>query len=73
MPIDAAAKDLLLRMQYRSMTATYRHEYPNARREVVELVGEPVGCSSPMWESAASSTSISRSARERRAADWRPG
>lgn len=43
MPIDAAAKDLLLRMQYRSMTATYRHEYPNARREVVELMGEPVG------------------------------
>jgi GNAT superfamily N-acetyltransferase len=42
-PIDAAAKDLLLRMQYRSMTATYRREYPNARWEVVELEGEPVG------------------------------
>ncbi len=43
MPIDAAAKDVLLRMQYRSMTATYRHEYPTARWEVVELAGEPVG------------------------------
>jgi GNAT superfamily N-acetyltransferase len=43
MPVDAAAKDVLLRMQYRSMTATYRHEYPKARWEVVELAGEPVG------------------------------
>ena len=43
MPIDAAAKDALLQMQYRSMTATYRHEYPTARWEVVELAGEPVG------------------------------
>jgi GNAT superfamily N-acetyltransferase len=43
MPIDGAAKDVLLQMQYRSMTATYRHEYPSARWEVVELAGEPVG------------------------------
>ncbi len=43
MPIDAAAKDFLLRAQYRSMTATYRHDYPGARWEVVELMGEPVG------------------------------
>jgi GNAT superfamily N-acetyltransferase len=43
MPVDAAAKDVLLRMQYRSMTATYQHEYPTARWEVVELAGEPVG------------------------------
>jgi GNAT superfamily N-acetyltransferase len=43
MPIDAAAKDLLLRMQYRSMAATYRHEHPNARWEVAEFAGEPVG------------------------------
>ena len=43
MPVDAAAKDVLLRMQYRSMTTTYRHEYPTARWEVVELAGEPVG------------------------------
>lgn len=43
MPIDAASKDFLLRAQYRSMTATYRQDYPNARFEVVELKGEPVG------------------------------
>ena len=43
MPVDATAKDFLLRAQYRSMTATYRRDYPNARWEVVELVGKPVG------------------------------
>jgi GNAT superfamily N-acetyltransferase len=43
MPVDAAAKDVLLQMQYRSMTATYRHEYPTARWEVIEFAGEPVG------------------------------
>ncbi len=43
MPVDVAAKDVLLRMQYRSMTTTYRHEYPTAQWEVVEFVGEPVG------------------------------
>ena len=43
MPVDAAAKDFLLRAQYRSMTATYRQDYPRARWEVVELIGEPVG------------------------------
>lgn len=43
MPVDAASRDFLLRAQYRSMTATYRQDYPNARREVVELDGEPVG------------------------------
>ncbi len=43
MPIGAVAKDFLLRAQYRSMTATYRHDYPNARWEVVEFMGEPVG------------------------------
>ena len=42
-PIDAKAKDFLLRVQHRSMTETYRREYPNARREVVELDGAPVG------------------------------
>jgi GNAT superfamily N-acetyltransferase len=43
MPIDAAGKDFLLRMQYRSKNATYRQAYPAARREVVELGGELVG------------------------------
>jgi GNAT superfamily N-acetyltransferase len=43
MPIDAAGKDYLLRMQFRSMTATYRRDYPAARFEIVELAGEPIG------------------------------
>ncbi len=43
MPIDAKAKDFLVRAQHRSMTETYRREYPNARWEVIELDGEPVG------------------------------
>jgi GNAT superfamily N-acetyltransferase len=43
MPIDAKAKDFLLRVQHRSMTETYRREYPNARWEVIELDGAPVG------------------------------
>src|SRR5271166_1559024 len=43
MPIDPAGKDFLLSIQYRSMTATYRRDYPAARWEVIELAGEPVG------------------------------
>ncbi|HME26456.1 MAG TPA: GNAT family N-acetyltransferase [Acetobacteraceae bacterium] len=43
MPIDAAGKDFLLRMQYASQTATYRRDYPAARFEVIELAGEPIG------------------------------
>lgn len=43
MPIDEAAKDFLIRAQYRSMTETYWREYPSARWEVVEWLGEPVG------------------------------
>ena len=43
MPVDAQAKKFLLSAQYRSMRATYRHNYPNARWEVVEHNGEPIG------------------------------
>ena len=43
MPIDLAARDFLLRAQYRSMTATYRQNYPTARWEVVELGEERIG------------------------------
>ncbi len=43
MPLDASGREFLLRMQYRSMTATYRTEYPAARFDVVELDGEPIG------------------------------
>jgi GNAT superfamily N-acetyltransferase len=43
MPLDAAGKDFLLRMQFSSMTATYRRDYPAARSDVIEVAGEPVG------------------------------
>jgi GNAT superfamily N-acetyltransferase len=43
MPLDEVARDFLLRVQYRSMTAAYLQDYPHARREVVEVGGEPVG------------------------------
>jgi GNAT superfamily N-acetyltransferase len=43
MPMDAAGKQFLLQMQFRSMTATYRQQYPNARFEIVELDGQAVG------------------------------
>jgi len=43
MPIDAAGRDFLLRAQYRSMTETYRRDYPEARWQIVERDGERVG------------------------------
>jgi hypothetical protein len=38
-PIDAAARQFLLKAQYRSRTESYRRDYPAARREVVEHFG----------------------------------
>ena len=43
MPIDAKARDFLVRAQYRSMTETYRRDYPSARSEIIELDRQPVG------------------------------
>jgi GNAT superfamily N-acetyltransferase len=43
MPLDAAGKDFLLRMQFWSMTATYWRDYLAARSEVIEVAGETVG------------------------------
>jgi ribosomal protein S18 acetylase RimI-like enzyme len=43
MPIDDCARGYLLRMQYRSMTASYRAGFPNARFEIVEQDCEPIG------------------------------
>lgn len=43
MPMDEAGKQFLLQMQFRSMTATYRQNYPNARFDIVEIDGSPVG------------------------------
>jgi GNAT superfamily N-acetyltransferase len=43
MPLDDAGKAFLLQMQFKSMTATYRHQFPHARFEIVELDGAPIG------------------------------
>ena len=43
MPLDDPGKAFLLRMQFRSMTETYRREFPNARFEIVELDRTPIG------------------------------
>lgn len=43
MPLDPAGRDFLLRVQHRSRTETYHRNYPDARWEVVEQGGEPIG------------------------------
>jgi GNAT superfamily N-acetyltransferase len=43
MPVSNDDKTFLLRMQFRSMTATYREQFPQARFEIVELDATPVG------------------------------
>ena len=43
MPVDEATKAHLLQVQFRSMTMTYRHQFPAARFEIVELDGTPIG------------------------------
>jgi len=41
--LDAAMRDGLLRMQFRSMAATYARTFPHARFEIVERDGVRVG------------------------------
>jgi RimJ/RimL family protein N-acetyltransferase len=43
MPVDDAMKESLLRMQFRSQTATYRSEYPDSRFDILERDGIPFG------------------------------
>jgi len=43
MPVDEAVKEQLLRMQFRSMSQSYRAQYPSARFEILELDCKPVG------------------------------
>ena len=43
MPLDDTGKEQLLRMQYRSMTATYHGQFPDARFDIVTLDGCPAG------------------------------
>jgi GNAT superfamily N-acetyltransferase len=43
MPLDDAGKEFLLRTQFRSMTASYRQQFPAARFDIVQLDGAPIG------------------------------
>jgi RimJ/RimL family protein N-acetyltransferase len=43
MPVDAATKEHLVRMQFNSQTATYRAQFPQARFDIVEQDGSPIG------------------------------
>jgi RimJ/RimL family protein N-acetyltransferase len=43
MPIDAGQKEFLLQLQFRSMMATYRQQFPKARYEIIELDRWPIG------------------------------
>lgn len=43
MPLTPEQKEFLLQVQFRSMSETYRRDYPNARYEIVELDRWPVG------------------------------
>ncbi len=43
MPVDDAMKESLLRMQFRSQTATYRAQYPSARFDILERERTPFG------------------------------
>jgi RimJ/RimL family protein N-acetyltransferase len=43
MPMDATTKDLLARMQFAGQSATYRANFPNARFDLIEQSGVPIG------------------------------
>ncbi len=43
MPLDDTGKEFLLRIQFRSMTVSYRQQFPAARFEIVKLDGAPIG------------------------------
>jgi RimJ/RimL family protein N-acetyltransferase len=43
MPVDDAAKEQLVRMQFNSQTTSYRAQFPQARFDIVEQDGRPIG------------------------------
>ena len=43
MPVDDATRDALVRMQFQAQTAGYRGQFPDARFDVVEQEGSPIG------------------------------
>jgi ribosomal protein S18 acetylase RimI-like enzyme len=43
LPLEPAALEQLLSLQFRAQTASYRANFPNARFDVIELEHQPVG------------------------------
>jgi ribosomal protein S18 acetylase RimI-like enzyme len=43
LPLDAAGYEQLMRFQFQAQTATYRANFPNARCDIIELDGTPIG------------------------------
>jgi len=43
LPLDAAGRDGIMRMQFRAQTAGYRAQFPAAGASIVELQGRPIG------------------------------
>ena len=43
LPVDAATREALVRMQFNAQTASYRANYQQARFDIVEIEGQPVG------------------------------
>jgi ribosomal protein S18 acetylase RimI-like enzyme len=43
LPLDAGGYEKLMRFQFQAQTATYRANFPNARCDIIELDGTPIG------------------------------
>jgi ribosomal protein S18 acetylase RimI-like enzyme len=43
LPLDAAARDTLMRFQFQAQTLSYRTQFPDARFDIIELAGERIG------------------------------
>jgi len=43
LPLDAAIREQLMRLQFEAQIASYRSQFPAARFDIVELADEPIG------------------------------
>jgi ribosomal protein S18 acetylase RimI-like enzyme len=43
LPLDAGGHEQLMRFQFQAQTAAYRANFPNARCDIIELDGAPIG------------------------------
>jgi ribosomal protein S18 acetylase RimI-like enzyme len=43
LPLDATGYEQLMRFQFQAQAATYRANFPNARCDIIELDGTPIG------------------------------